>query len=250
MEIIIRTFKNFSVFPELLQAFSTRRGGVSAPPYNDLNLGLRTSDEKASVLENRRRFFNLLHIKETQLVFPEQVHGDRVAIVRQPGTIPACDGLITDQKDLFLTIQTADCFPVFLFEPKRQVAAIVHSGWRGTAKNITGKTINLIKEKLDGRAQNLIASIGPGVQQSCYQVDRPVAAAFKAQFLRADGTEHFLLDVQGAILAQLKAAGVPERQIQCDRTCTHCAAPLYYSYRRDGLNSGRMMGVIGIAGGK
>jgi len=76
-------------------------------------------------------------------------------------------------------------------------------------------------------------------------VDVKTASFFHPSFLVPDGSNHFKLDVQGTIIRQLKDAGIPEIQIETDRTCTHCAADLYYSYRRDGLNSGRMMGIIG-----
>ena len=242
-------FTTFSLFrnrPGLLQAFSTRKGGVSPPPYAQLNLGLHTGDRRENVLKNRAIFFDALPVPKDRLVFPEQVHSDHVQLVKKPGMVPACDALITSQRNLFLTIQTADCFPVFLYDPLVQAVGIVHSGWRSTAKQIVAKTIRFMEAELQAKPERLLAAIGPGVQQACYQVDKKTASYFSDDVLLPDGSGHFKLDVQGAIVSQLHQAGVTEEHIERDKTCTHCAAELYYSYRRDGINSGRMMGVIGV----
>lgn len=241
-----QTFSLFSKYPHLLQAFSTRRGGISKTPYDSLNLGLHSGDDREAVSQNRRLFFERLALPRNRLVFPEQVHSGNVRLVKSPAIVPACDALITSEKNLFLTIQTADCFPVFLFEPTAQAVGIVHSGWRGTAENIGGKTIALMENKLNCRVEQMLAAIGPGVQQSCYQVDLVTASHFSEKYLAPDGQGHFKLDVQSAVLDQLLDAGLRREKIAMDTTCTHCAADRYYSYRRDGKRSGRMMGVIGL----
>lgn len=243
---MFKSFKLFQNYSGLIQAFSTRRGGVSLPPYHSLNLGLHTGDDPQRVHINRQRFFNALNVPPERLVFPQQVHGSRVVIATNPGIVQSCDALITNQRNLYLTIQTADCFPLFIFDQRRQVVAVVHSGWRGTAANIAGKTVAAMIETFGCEPQNMIAALGPGVQQSCYQVDEQVARRFDSRYLKDDGPQHFLLDVQGAIIDQLATAGIPEEQTERDDTCTHCTEELYYSYRRDGQGSGRMMGVIGL----
>ncbi len=243
----IRRFEIFRPFKHyLVHGFSTRKGGVSKPPYHSLNLGLHTGDTRHAVFENRKRYFTALGISEQRVVFPEQVHSDSIVFAKEPGIIPHCDALITDQAGLYLSIQTADCFPVFIFDPVHRAVGIVHSGWRGTAQNIVGKTIERFKEHFGSAPNDLFIAIGPGVQQSCYQVDTATAQHFHAKFLLADGKDHFKLDVQGAILEQILSEDVPSRNIEIDKTCTHCREDLYYSYRRDGKRSGRMMGIIGL----
>ncbi len=246
MKPIFKTFSLFSKYQNLLQFFSTRRGGFSKAPYDGLNLGMHSGDDKQSVVQNRRLFFQELRIPEGRLVFPEQVHSANVQLVMNPGIVPECDALITPEKNLFLTIQTADCFPVFLFDPVAEAIGIVHSGWRGTAAHIVPKTIALMEEKLNGRAENMMAALGPGVQQSCYQVDTETASHFDETYCQPDGPGHFKLDVQSAVADQLLKAGLKRENLEVDKTCTHCAADRYYSYRRDGKQSGRMMGVIGM----
>jgi len=241
-----QTASLFSKYKNLLQAFSTRLGGFSAAPYDSLNLGMHSGDDKQLVAQNRRLFFKQLNIPEDRLVFPEQVHSANVQLVSESGIVAQCDALITSEKNLFLTIQTADCFPIFLYDPSAQAVGIVHSGWRGTAANIVQKTISLMENRLHCRAENMIAAIGVGVQQSCYQVDTETASHFDAKYGLPDGPGHFKLDVQSAIADQLFKAGLSQKNIEIDKTCTHCAADRYYSYRRDGKESGRMMGVIGM----
>ncbi len=246
MEPFIQSYSLFSKYQTLLQVFSTRSGGFSKAPYNSLNLGMHSGDDKKTVTQNRDHFFKSVNIPKERLVFPEQVHSANVHLVSKPGVIAKCDALITSERNLFLTIQTADCFPVFLFDPRAGAIGIVHSGWRGTAAHIVPKTISLMENKLNCRTGNMLAAIGPGVQQSCYQVDTETASRFDAKFLLADGPGHFKLDVQGTIVEQLLASGIERENIEVDKTCTHCATDRYYSYRRDGKQSGRMMGVIGM----
>ena len=238
---MIKKFKIFSGY-DLIHGYSTRLGGVSAAPFDSLNLGKNTADNPHSVEKNRAIFFNALGIDKKRCVFPAQVHSAAIQTVNRPGIVKECDALITAEKNLFLTIQTADCFPVFLYDFQNKIAAIVHSGWRGTAQNIVGKTI----EKMSGNPAKMVAAVGPGVQQACYQVDEKTAAHFAEKYLLPDGAAHFKLDILAAIIDQITESGVARENIEADRDCTHCRADLYYSYRRDGENSGRMMGVIGI----
>lgn len=242
----IKYFDLLKPFPQLIHGFSTRVGGVSLPPFNTLNLGLHTGDDPKAVQQNRALFFNALGIRKQNVVFPEQVHSDTIRFVDTPGIVPHCDALITNRTNLFLSIQTADCFPVFVYDPVQKAVGIIHSGWRGTVKNIVGQTIRQFKARFHSEPERLLVAVGPGVQQSCYQIDEATAKYFHPKFLKPDGPEHFKLNLQGAIIEQIRDEGVPNANIEIDTDCTHCRSDLYYSYRRDGKQSGRMMGIIGI----
>lgn len=248
MPISISGFPHFATQQNLIQVYSKRPGGFSQDSYLGLNLGIKSGDDIQTVQRNRDLFFKELNINADCLVFPEQIHSDNVSLVSKPGIVQKCDALITDEINLFLTIQTADCFPVFLFDPLSRAVGIIHSGWQGTSKNITEKTISLMEQKLNCSAKNMIAGIAAGVQQPCYQVDDVTASYFAEKYLIADGPGHFKLDVQGNIVDQLLIAGIKPENIQVDKTCTHCAVADYYSYRRDSTHSGRMMGIIGMRG--
>jgi len=230
----------------LVHAFSTRTGGCSNFPYQSLNLGLTCGDNPEDVQKNRNLYFNYLDIPQKRLVFPVQIHSDHIQIVDSPGIVDDCDALITQTSNLFLTIQTADCFPVFIFDPQTITIAIIHSGWKGAAANITGKTIQKIKNIFHADPQKILATIGPGVQMKNFQVDEPVYSQFEPKYFTPDGPGHYRMDLQMAIFDQLLAAGLNKQNVECNPDCTYEKEELYYSYRRDGQNSGRMMGVIGI----
>ncbi len=239
------TFEIFKNYP-LIQAFSTRKGGFSNNYFASLNLGLSTNDIREDVLKNRNSFFSFLGIRNEQLALPVQVHSSNVAIINSPGRVDNCDSIITSKTKIVLTIQTADCFPVFIYDRLKNIIALIHSGWRGTSQNITGKTINLLKKSFDSTAENLLVAIGPGIQQKNYQVDKKTAPFFDKDFLQKDGQNHFRLDIRGAIFKQLKNQSIPLKNIEVAADCTFENEKLYYSYRRDGQNSGRMMGILGI----
>lgn len=240
--------KTFSIFQDvpLLHAYSTRIGGISQGVFSSLNLGLHTKDNSDHVRHNRQLFFDYLNIDAENMVFPQQVHSANVSVVKNPGVVADADALVTAEKGLILTIQTADCFPVFIYDPQRHVCAVVHSGWRGTAAGIAAKTVSRMAENFNCQPGDLLVAIGAGIQQQNYQVDKKTAAHFDESFLKPDGSLHYRLDVQGAITNQLHECGVTANHIEADTTCTYEAEDLYYSYRRDGENSGRMMGVIGL----
>lgn len=242
----VKKFSKLNRFTELVHGMSTRMGGVSREPFNSLNMGLSTSDDPDAVETNRRQFFDYLGVSPKRVVFPEQVHSDHVEIVLQPGTVERTDALITNQKNLFITVQTADCFPVFVYDPMFGVAGLVHSGWRGTSRNIVGKTIRKMQNVFGSSPGRLTAAVGSGIQGVCYQVDSQTAAHFNTKYCTPDVPGHLKLDVLAAILDQLRGAGIPPEQIEWDDTCTHCRKDLYYSYRRDGSASGRMMAILGI----
>jgi YfiH family protein len=242
----IKSFNIFSRFPELVHGMSNRKGGISRESFESLNLGLATSDDKDSVYKNRERFFGCFGLKADRFCFPEQVHSDHVEIVMQPGSVPQTDALITNQKSLFLTVQTADCFPVFLYDPRFEVVALVHSGWRGTAGNIVRKTIRKMQHVFGCSPATIMGAVGAGIQGPCYQVDDETASHFDDRYCQPDGPGHFKLDLQAGILDQLRSAGLTPDHLEWDTSCTHCERDTYYSYRRDGVRSGRMMAVIGL----
>ena len=239
-------FQIFQEFPNLKQAFSTRTGGVSRAPYDSLNLGLHSGDHFPDVKKNRKLFFQHMGIEGDHVVYPEQTHSANIAVVIEPGTVQNCDALITNKTNLFLSIQTADCFPVFLFDPDKSVVALVHSGWRGTAQNIVGKTLIRLQGIFNSNTTNLLAAIGPGVLQRNYQVDTLVAKHFSDTYLIKDGPGHFKLDIRQAIYNQLLDGGVQTGNIEIIPVCSFEEKGLFYSYRRDGQKSGRMMGIIGL----
>ncbi|RMH60751.1 MAG: peptidoglycan editing factor PgeF [Calditrichaeota bacterium] len=238
--------RRYAIFEKapLIQALSTRPGGVSAPPYHHLNLGLRTGDDPENVWANRRKFFNHFGLDIERAVWPSQVHKDYIHVALEPGVIIDCDAVITRVSGLTLTVQAADCAPVFIYDPRNHACGVVHSGWRGTVKQIVYKTIRRMQKVFGSAPETLLVAVGAAIRQPHYQVDETTAAHFDGAFLEEDGSGHYLLDVTGAIVRQLQNAGVDPVHIEVDPLSTYDHPDLFYSYRRDGSKSGRMMGLL------
>ena len=241
----------------VLQAFSTRLGGVSDAPYATLNLGFGSGDDRMRVVQNRQRFGRAVGFDPECLVTLRQVHGQRVVFLStgdDPTSVRGtqADALISDCPEIPLAVITADCFPVVLVVPTVPAIGIVHSGRRGTAERIVPITVSQICERFGLRPDAVFAAIGPGIGSCCYEVDAASAVPFLAQFSAADSVVrpsrpyHVYLDLQRAILLQLRAIGVPSQHIWSADLCTACHAQWFYSYRRDGMRSGRMLNVVMI----
>jgi YfiH family protein len=241
------TFDIFKAFTELVCAFSTRRGGFSTGNFAQQNLGNFECDAAQLIQLNRQQFYNRLNIQEENIVLPKQIHSGNCTIFTSSNGVPRTDALLTSTPGLFLGVVTADCFPVFLYSPQKNVVGIVHAGWRGVVQNIISHTVQKMNDDLDVAAPQVYAAIGPGLQQDCFEVRQDVYLHFPDKYLNnhADNTKRWL-NLSLFIRDQLLKCGIPIDQIEVTSMCTKCSDQLYYSYRRDGINTGRMMGIIGI----
>jgi YfiH family protein len=211
-------------------AFSTRRGGVSAAPFDTLNLGRLTDDAAEHVVENRRRLCAEVGAEPKRLCFGRQVHG---ADVRRAGTQgEPGDGVWTDTHGQPLLVFTADCLPVAIVRANGSGPAIaaLHVGWRGLLAGIAENAVSLLG---GGR---LAAAIGPGIGPCCYEVGPEVAVPFRRRFgddVVADGR----LDLWTSAVRALEAAGVAD--VHRTDLCTACNPGLFFSHRRDDGRTGR-----------
>jgi len=209
------------------------------------NMSLTVGDDPKRVHANRERLAGRLGFELERLATQRQVHGAGIGRVEQGYTPGESDALITSEPGWLLAVSVADCIPVLMYDPGTRVAAGVHSGWRGTACNIAGATIARLHEEFGTRPEHLIMYVGPGAGQCCYEVGEDVASAFQHEHCRPLGGGKYLFDNRGAVLRQLLDAGVSTFGIELDTRCTICD-PGLHSYRRDGMRSGRMFGVIGM----
>lgn len=224
--------------PGARAAFSTRAGGVSEPPYDSLNVAVKTGDEPGRVHDNRRALAAALGIAPANVVMARQVHGPdlvwhdhpqepRVFADVVPSPVEA-DAHATDQPGLVPLVMTADCLPVALAGPGG--IAMAHGGWRGLA----GGILATAAQRVDATA----AAIGPGIGPCCYQVGEEVLAAFSG----LDGvSEGPTLDLTAVARRLLQRAGV--EQVEAAELCTSCNPGLLYSHRRDGERTGRQAGL-------
>jgi polyphenol oxidase len=259
--------------PWLIHAFSTAPGGIS-PLENErvLNLGFTDWDTRENVLENRRRFRTAAGAKDFPLITLKQFHSDVIHLFNTPSAFPCRgDASITNRPGLALAIQTADCVPILLVDPKKRAIAAIHAGWRGTLARIAAKTIGKMQMHFATNPRDLIAAIGPSIGPCCYEVGTEVATQFLSQF--ADAPTYFdefrtgdepnpiqwlnmmppghqpppkgvLLDLRKANRSQLHAAGLRPQNIHTIDLCTACHPNLLFSYRKQGPQSGRLMSII------
>jgi YfiH family protein len=241
----------------VIHAFSTRHGGVSQEPYASLNLGFGSGDDRGRVQANRRRFARAMGFDPEALVTLRQVHSNRIVVFTEDGDPEAvcgtqADALITNRPQLPLGVITADCFPVLLIAPSRPVIGIVHSGRRGTAAEVVPTAVHRLCDRFGVQPGEVLVVIGPGIGGCCYEVDEASAAPFRARYSLGDGVlrpsraHHFYLDLQHLIRLQLLALGVPSPHIWSADLCTACHPIWFYSYRREGARTGRMLNVAMI----
>jgi YfiH family protein len=241
----------------LVAGVTTRLGGVSRPPYDSFNLGFGSGDAPAAVAENWRRWIARHGVAAGRLWRARQVHGSRVADtaelapVADPAALPetAADGIVAWERRQWVSILVADCVPLFVWAPDLGAAAVVHSGWRGTAAGIARAAVRALTAR-GARPDRLWAGIGPCIGPCCYEVDEPVRRAFADQghdlgsFTPLSAPERYRLDLVRANRWLLEEEGVPGAQVEASGLCTACHPDWFYSYRRDGPASGRMGAVV------
>ena len=231
-------------FPELICGLSTRIGGISPAPYG-MNTSFHVNDSPDNVTENRRLFLGALGVAPDRLAIPQQRHTAVIRKAHVPGTYPECDALLTNVPGIYLSVSVADCAPAFLFDPVKRVIGCVHAGWRGTAQSIVRHAVEEMQKEYGTNVKDVIAFIGPSAGPCCYEIGEEVTKEFDPQFVqRRDGKTY--LDIPRANAAQLEEAGIPQSSIGIQGDCTICNSDTYHSFRRDGGQSGRMMGIIGM----
>jgi polyphenol oxidase len=229
--------------PGARAAFSTRVGGVSEPPYEALNIAIKTGDEAGRVVDNRHRLAAALGLAPENVLMGHQVHGAELLWHRgaQASRIYAdaakspddVDAHATDQPGLAPLVVTADCLPVALAGPGG--VAIAHGGWRGLAAGILARATEAV------RAEG--AAVGPGIGPCCYEVGDEVLAEFDDLEGVAEGR---MLDLPAVARALLERAGVTG--VETADLCTKCNPELFYSHRRDGERTGRQAGIAWLEG--
>jgi YfiH family protein len=245
-----------AVSPATIQGFTTRHEGISRPPYNSLNLGINTDDSPHNVEGNRSLLTRSFGITQERLVTVRQCHGSDILVIDAPNDdfshfsgIEA-DAIITNLPGVMIGVTVADCVPILLYDPVNKVIACVHAGWQGTAARITAQTIEGMRRVFGSQPDRLHASIGPCIGPCCYEVDQPVKDGFTSNGTTWDtiaeksGPGKWRLDLTLANRMQLDELGLPIAAIQTAGHCVCCQKELFFSYRRDGGETGRQMGFI------
>jgi YfiH family protein len=250
-------------FTWLVHGFTTRTGGVTtayaAASERELNLGFTAEDERPNVEVNRQALLRNLKAEQMELVTIRQVHSKEVHCVAagQNPCTQTGDGLITNQPGLLLAILTADCVPVLIIDRERKSVGAFHAGWRGTRQRIVEEGVARMEAVFKSRVDDLSAVIGPCIGPCCYVVGDEVRAEFTAEFKYAaslfnqvsrgdDNPPAQYLDLVEANRRQLLTAGLGVENIYTLNRCTSCEPETFFSYRKSGGRTGRMMSVIGV----
>lgn len=240
--------------------FSTRFGGVSEGALASLNLGVHRGDKPANVLENYRRLGEAVGFDPKRTVFTKQIHSD---IIERVGVsdcgrgliVPVengCDGLVTNEPEVVLTVFSADCTPILLYDPVAKAVGAVHAGWRGTAAAIAAKAVERMAAEFGSKPENIRAAIGPCISQCCFETDRDVPEAMLNAF--GDAAKEAISETGSKYYVNLKAlnalaltrAGV--RQIDIATECTACEPNRFWSHRRVGNARGSLAAMILLRG--
>jgi YfiH family protein len=230
-------------------AFLTRKGGISPPPFDSLNLSEHNGDRDEHVSQNKNRIATAFHFDPSRLILLDQIHQDQILILEEPfGTLPSLigyDAVITNSPNTFLGILTADCLPIFVVDQKRKVIAAIHAGRQGTALHILRKVLKKMEEVFDCSPENLIVSLGPSIGPCCYEIDEKVFLQEWEPFSTLSGDRRWRIDLAGINISQMKEWGIKEEQIFRIDLCTSCHNDLFFSHRREG-QTGRQLSFIGI----
>lgn len=256
-ELPIHQAKTLAWLPGVVQGFTTRWGGVSQAPFDTFNLGAHVGDAPTDVHANRLKLWGTLDFPEERVAMAEQVHGDQVAVVTKDSgfLVPGADALITDEPDMLLMMLYADCVPVFLVDPVTRAIGLIHAGWRGTLAGVVGKTITAMGENFGASPRACLAAVGPCISGDSYEVGPEVASQFShmvaqqasvIMYPRNEFSGTFSLNLRQVIFSQLLRAGIRAEYVAVSDEDTFRSNREFYSYRRDGAQTGRMAAYLAI----
>lgn len=228
--------------PNLIIAFSGRKHGNMSLYYG----------EAAEALNNRRLFLSSLGIDYRDLVCARQVHGDSVRYVTEAergsganaygGSIADTDGFITDKKNVPISVFTADCLSLFIYDPNTPAIGLIHCGWRSSKARIASKAIRLMQERFSTDPKEVYAGFGSSIRGCCYEVSKD----FKEYFLEglSEKNGRFYLDLAEVNAKELLACGVKKENMFPAQACTFCHNEEFFSFRKEGNSCGRMISVM------
>ena len=250
------------LFAGVRHGFSTRRGGVSRGHLASLNLrgAVPSGDDPAAVLQNYRRFCGAIGTDVNAAVLSKQVHETTVRVCTAADAGKGlfsqrdytADALITNVKNLPLTVFSADCGIILLYDAAHEAIGAVHAGWRGCAAGIVEKTVQAMTETYDSNPAELLAAVGPCIGQCCFETDGDVPAAMRAAlgndaepYLEVRGPK-WHVDLAGLNRQWLLRAGLSPEHIDTCGLCTACRPDLFWSHRKMGNTRGAQSAMISL----
>jgi len=245
-------FENLSGCAGLVHAVSSRHGGVSAPPYDSLNLGFGTKDLAANTVKNLAVLCDALHIPVGKTVRMRQAHTSNVRVIGSgfdfsgaaPFAAEDTDALVSNLKGVPLLALSADCALTVFYDPVKNAVAVSHSGWRGAVLNIYAQVIAVMRMRFGTYPADLIAGISPMISAENYPVKDDLVEKLRAFYdedvvrkclITKAGRHHFSL--KDLLKHQLQTLGL--KKYEFAHMCTYADKGMFYSWRRDGESAGR-----------
>ncbi len=253
MDLLWLQLPRWKVIDGLLHGFLGRKGGKSTGGYSSLNVSFRVGDDPDIVRDNLCDLKKAVGVHDLRIVTMKQIHGERIIDVKDKNSKEAgeCDGMATQEKQLFLGILTADCVPVLFVAPAHGVVAVAHAGWRGTLAGIAPKMVDHLKGRYSVEPESLQVALGPAIGSCCYEIGADVSTPLIQKWgklaescLEMKGSKSFL-DLSELNRLLLQDSGIPTQKIFRVGPCTNCAPEDFFSYRREGAETGRQMSFIG-----
>jgi len=227
------SFPPLQTYPFVLHGFLARTS--ESPRYGETEA---VEEILCSITSRKKRLITL-----------SQVHRDRCTVItrqdrpeaRYPG-----DAILTNRDDIFISVQVADCLPVFLLNETSKVVGLVHAGWRGTILGVVRNTLGTAKSRLGCEASDFTAMLGPCIRSCCYRISDDVAVLFDKDCIKRMAGGLASLDLVRANVKQLMDCGVEQNRIYLTDECTCCNADLFFSHRRESNSAGRMTAFMAI----
>ena len=250
-------------YPELIQGFTTRYGGVSKGDYATLNLNFFKEDDPANVMQNFMLLSEDVGVGIENMVLSKQVHENKIlrvknehrgmGIIRQR-TYGPVDGLSTDIPGIMLVTVYADCVPLYFYDPVKRAICLSHSGWKGTLLDIASESVTFMVSHYHSRLEDIQVSFGPHIKACCFEVGEDVAQSFFSTFSWAIDTAKrgiegkWLLDLEKIITGSLKKQGITAQHITDSRHCTRCEKDTFFSHRGSSGKTGTGAAFLMIRG--
>ncbi len=246
----------------VVNAFTTRTGGVSRSPFDNLNLAYNVGDKESRVIKNRKIVLDALSIDYRTAVSARQVHKDKISVVRKEDkgkgafkyskVIAQTDALITDIPGIPLLMYYADCVPIFILDPIKKAIALIHSGRKGAELELTLKTLFRMRKIFETNPHSCLAAIFPSIGSCCYSIKEENKIddywlnedKYNSEPISLQNRSGWSLDLKKANHLQLNKAGLQEKNIFISEICTADHPELFFSYRRDKGNTGRMAAIF------
>ena len=253
-------FDQLSQINDIVHFSTTRVGGVSNGTYSSFNMGNFSDDSPLNIHENRKILAQMFYMKMSDFIIPHQTHETRVLKIDEEflkldhttsiEIMYGVDSIITDIRDKFLCVTTADCVPIIIFDKKTKAIAAIHAGWKGTSGKIVDKTISAMQKEYNSTPQDMFVGIGPAISQQNYEVGNEVIQEMSDNGIDLShsnvctekySTSKYHINLKEINRRELISLGVPEANIETSQLCTFEKQELFFSARRQTVHSGRML---------